>query len=130
MVAAAVTVNVTGTVTEVAPGALRVTTPLWVPAVREPVVTLIVTTPFPVPEVGECDIHTALLLTDQLRAPPPVLLMFKVRGAGLPPPCWAVKDRLVGLTPMAGGTGAAVMVNATGIATVAVPGALRVMDPL
>jgi hypothetical protein len=31
---------------------------------------------------------------------------------------------------MAGGTGAAVMVNATGIVTDAVPVALRVMEPL
>ena len=52
-------------------------------------VTLIVTMPFPVPEVGECDIQVWLLLTDQLRVPPPVLLMVKDLGAGLLPPCWA-----------------------------------------
>ena len=48
----------------------------------------------------------------------------------MPPPCWAVKDRLVGLIPRAGGTGAAVTVNVTGIVTDAVPVALRVMVPL
>ncbi len=41
--------------------------------------------------------------------PPPVLLMLRVCEAGLTPPWVAVKDRLVGLAPMAGpteGTGA------------------------
>ena len=33
------------------------------------------------------------------------------------PPCWAVKDRLVGLAPMAGGTGAAVTVKVMGTVT-------------
>jgi hypothetical protein len=28
--------------------------------------------------------------------------MVKVRAVGLPPPCWAVKDRPVGLAPIAG----------------------------
>ena len=92
--------------------------------------TLIVTAPFPVPEVGECDNQVALLLTDQLRVPPPVLLTLKLWAAGLHPPCWAVKDKLVGLIPMAGGIAAAVTVNATGIVTDAVPVALRVMVPL
>ena len=96
----------------------------------DPVVTLIVTMPFPVPEVGECDNQLALLLTDQVRVPPPVLLMLSVWAAGLPPPCWAAKDRLVGLIPKAGDTGAAVMVKVTGIVTDAVPVALRVMVPL
>ena len=38
----------------------------------------------------------------QLKVPPPALLMVKVCAVGLPPPCWAVKDRLVGLVPIAG----------------------------
>ena len=42
-------------------------------------------------------------------------------AAGLLPPCWAVKDRLVGLTPMAGGTGAAATVKETGIVTGVTP---------
>ena len=49
---AAVTVNVTGTVTGVAPVALRVMVALYVPAVRVPVVTLAVIVPLLVPEVG------------------------------------------------------------------------------
>ncbi len=49
---------------------------------------------------------------------------------GLPPPCWAVKDRLVGLAPIAGGTGAAVTVNVTGTVTVVAPVAESVIRPL
>ena len=43
-----------------------------------------------------------LSLALQLNVPPPVLLMFKVCVEGLLPPCWAVKERLVGLVPIAG----------------------------
>jgi hypothetical protein len=49
--------------------------------------------------------HAALSLALQLKVPPPVLLMLTVWDAGLLPPCWAVKDKLVGLAPIAGGTG-------------------------
>jgi hypothetical protein len=38
----------------------------------------------------------------QLSVPPPALLILKVCAVGSPPPCWAVKDRLVGLAPIAG----------------------------
>jgi len=50
---AAVTVKETGTVTGVAVDSLgqNVTRPLWVPTVREPVMTLMVTVPVPVPGV-------------------------------------------------------------------------------
>ena len=67
-------------------------------------VTLSVTAPFPVPEAGLRVIQVALSLALQLNAPPPWLLMLKVWVAGLAPPCVAVKERLVGLAPMAGGT--------------------------
>ena len=67
-----------------------------------PVVTLAVTVPVPVPEAGLRDNHAALSLADQLKVPPPVLLMVKVWAAGLPPPCWAVKYRVIGLTPITG----------------------------
>ena len=67
-----------------------------------PVATLAVTAPVPVPEAGLRDNHAALSLALQLKVPPPVLLMVTVCAAGLPPPCWAVKDRLVGLAPIAG----------------------------
>ena len=43
-----------------------------------------------------------LSLALQLNVPPPVLLMFKVCVEGLLLPCWAVKERLVGLVPIAG----------------------------
>ena len=43
-----------------------------------------------------------LPLALQLKVPPPVLLIVKVCTVGLPLPCWAVKDRLVGLVPIEG----------------------------
>ena len=77
-----------------------------------PVATVAVTAPLPVPEAGLRDNQATLSLADQLRVPPPALLMVRAWVAGLAPAC-AVKDILVGLIPMAGGTGVAVMVNAT-----------------
>ena len=58
--------------------------------------------PVPVPEAGLSDSQVVLSLALQLKVPPPVLLMVKVWAVGLPPPCWAVKDRLVGIVPIAG----------------------------
>ena len=85
---AAVTVNDTGMVTEVAPGALNVTEPaVCGPAVSVPVVTLTVTVPLPVPEAGLTVNHEALSLAVQVRVPPPVLLRLTVWTAGLAPPC-------------------------------------------
>ena len=69
---------------------------------KVPVVTLTVTVPVPVPEAGLSDNQVALSFALQLKGPPPALLMVKVCAVGLPPPCWAVKDRLVGLVPIAG----------------------------
>ena len=94
-----------------------------------PVATLAVTVPLPVPEAGLSDNHVALSLVLQLKVPPPVLLMVKVWVAGLAP-AGAVKDRLVGLAPMAGGTGAAVTINDTGTVTGVAPVAVRVTVPL
>ncbi len=91
-------------------------------------VTVIV--PFPVPEVCESVNQGALSLAVQVRVPPPVLLMFSVWAAGLPPPCCAVKDRVVGLAPMLGGTGAAITVKVTGTEVLLAPGALMVIVPL
>ena len=65
-------------------------------------VRLTVTAPFPVPAAGETASQVVLGLALQLKVPPPVLLIFRVWAMGLPPPCWAVKDRLVGLAPIAG----------------------------
>ena len=58
--------------------------------------------PAPVPEAGLSDNQVVLSLALQLKVPPPVLLILSVWAVGLPPPCWAVKDRLVGLVPIAG----------------------------
>ena len=84
---AAVTVNVTGTVLLVAPGAVCVIIPLWVPAGSVPVATVRVTVAlFPVPDAGESVNHGALVtLADQVRVPPPVLLRLRVWVAGLLP---------------------------------------------
>jgi hypothetical protein len=71
-----------------------------------PVVAVSVTAPFPVPEAGLSVSQAALSLADQLSVPPPVLLMRTVWVAGLAPAWVAAKERLVGLAPMAGGTGA------------------------
>ena len=81
----------------------------------------------PVPPVVERVNQVWLSVIDHVRVPPPVLLMLSVCGAGLLPPCVAVKAKLVGLAPMAGGTGAAVTVKETGTVTVVAPGALRVI---
>jgi hypothetical protein len=70
--------------------------------VKVPVVTLTVTVPVPVPEAGLSDNQVVLSFALQLKVPPPALLMVKVCAVGLPPPCWAVKDRLIGLAPIAG----------------------------
>ena len=63
---------------------------------------LTVTVPAPVPEAGLSDSHAMLSLALQLKVPFPALLMLRVWAAGLLPPCCAVKDRLVGLVPIAG----------------------------
>ena len=67
---------------------------------------LTATEPLPVPEAGDTVNQVALSLALQLNVPPPVLLMLRVWAAGLLPPCCAVKEKLVGLAPIAGGTGA------------------------
>ena len=81
-----VTVNVTGRETGVALGALTVTRAVYVPAVSEPVVTVAVVDPLPVPEVEERFSQAALSLTVQA----PFALMVMVWAAGLAAPCVAV----------------------------------------
>jgi len=56
-----------------------------------------------VPETGLRVSQAALSLALHVKVPPPVLLILRVWTVGLLPPCWAVKERLVGLTPMTGG---------------------------
>ena len=96
-----------------------------------PVAAVRVTVPLPLPVAVESVNHAALSLADHVRVPPPVLLTLSVCAAGLLPPCCAVKEKLAGLAPMAGGTGAAVMVKATGTVTGVTPvPPLRVTVPL
>ncbi len=59
--------------------------------------------PLPLPEVGESVNQVALSLAVQVSVPPPVLLIARACAVGLPPPCCAVNETLVGLAPMAGG---------------------------
>jgi hypothetical protein len=94
---------------------------------KVPVAAVSVTAPLPVPEAGLSVNQAALSLAVQLKVPPPVLLMLTVWDAGLAPPWVAVKERLVGLAPMAGGMGAAETVKVTGTETVVAPVALRVI---
>jgi hypothetical protein len=58
--------------------------PLYVPTVEFPT-AVTVTTLLPVPEIRFSVNQGALSLADQVNVPPPVLLMFKVWGAGLAP---------------------------------------------
>jgi hypothetical protein len=88
-----------------------------------------VTTLLPVPETRFSVNQGALSLADQVNVPPPVLLMLKVWVAGVALGA-ALKEKLVGLTPMAGGTGAVAIVNVTGTVTDGAPVAETVTVPL
>ena len=103
-VAGTLTVSATATVFEEAPAACTVRMPLYVPAMSPAIFTLVVNVLLPLPDTGLTASHEASSLTVQLKAPPPVLLMLRVCAVGLPPSCWAIKDRLVGLVPIAGFT--------------------------
>jgi hypothetical protein len=61
-----------------------------------------VTEPVPVPVPGLRVNHAAFSLALQFNVPPPVLWIERVCAAGLVPPWMAVKERAVGLAPMAG----------------------------
>lgn len=54
------------------------------------------------PDTGLTDNQLVLALALQVKVPPPVLLMATVCAKRLLLPCWAVKDRLVGLAPITG----------------------------
>ena len=71
---------------------------------RVAAVTVSVTGPFLLSEAGDNINQPALSLALQLKVPLPVLLMLRVWAMGSSPPCWAVKDRLAGLVPIAGMT--------------------------
>ena len=96
-----------------------------------PVVACKVTVPLPVPVPALRANQPVVSLALQFKVPPPVLLILSVCAAGLLPPWIAVNARLVGLAPMAGGTGAAVTVKETGIAMGVTPvPPLRVTVPV
>ncbi|TKB72039.1 MAG: hypothetical protein E8D46_14990 [Nitrospira sp.] len=68
-------VSVTGTVIGAAPEALKVMAPLWLPAVKPPMFTVMVMDPFPVPEAGATVNQVTLSLALQPSEPPPTLLI-------------------------------------------------------
>src|SRR5260370_855205 len=78
--------------------------PVYVPALRPLIFTTAVMVPLLVPDVAPLKLRNgpAVTAADQFNVPPPVLLTATVRLAGLPPPCVAVKDNEVGLSPMSG----------------------------
>jgi hypothetical protein len=67
--------------------------------------TFNVTFPAPVPDAALDVSHAAFSEIIQLRVPAPVFKIVRFCALGLLPPCWAVKDKLVGLAPIAGLTG-------------------------
>lgn len=68
-----------------------------------------------VPDAGLKVNHAALSATDQVKVLPPLLVTFTVIAVGFPAPCTALKDKLVGFSPM-DGLGAVLTVNVTGTA--------------
>jgi hypothetical protein len=126
-IGAAATVKVTGTEVLLAPGALMVIVPLYVPTANEPVDALTLIAPLLIPEAGESVNQAALSLAVQVRVPPPVLLMFSVWAAGVPSPRWTVKERPVGLALIAGGTGAGATVRLTEMVRAGLPTAFTVI---
>jgi hypothetical protein len=123
-------VSVTGIDLGVAPVAATVIKPLKVPAVRLAVFTVAVTMPLPEPVAGLSVSQEALSLAFHVSVPPPVLLIPIDWAPGLLPPCVALNERLVGLAPMDGGTGAADTVKETGIVLGVVPVAATVIVAL
>lgn len=89
--------------------------------------TVAVSEPLPVPEVGEMPSQEAFSLADQVRNPPPVLEMLRVCELGLLSPCTAVNERLAGLVLIIGGAGTASTVRLTGMVTAIASAALRVI---
>ena len=82
------------------------------------------------PDVGLILNQAALSDADQVKVPPPVLLIVRDWEAGFEPPCAAVKDKLVGPAPITGGTGAAATVKVTGTETGVAPVAVIEIMPV
>src|SRR5689334_14356305 len=96
--------SVTGTVTGelVAPEAVMVMTPLYVPVAMPAVLAETVDAAGAVPPVGLRESQGALLPADQVSVPLPVLVMLSVWLGGLASPAVPLKVRLEGLAPMVG----------------------------
>jgi hypothetical protein len=66
------------------------------------VLTDTIIVPLPVPDEGLSVSQPMFSLEVHVSVPPPALLTLKVLVDGLPPPCVAVKERLIGLMPRTG----------------------------
>ena len=112
--AAGSTVKVTGTSLgdPVAPVAVTLTLPVYVPAARPLTSADTVRSRGAVPDAGVTDSHGASSEAVKESVPPPLLATLSVLDAGLVPPAVAEKDRLAGVTESAG---AAATVSVTGI---------------
>lgn len=128
----AVSVSVTGTVLVVAPVAARVTVALYVPAANPDRLTEALTVAVLVPDEGLSVNQFALSLAVQVSVPLPVLATVRGWADGFAPPTVPLKDRLLGLKPMAGVEVEAVTVRVTGMYWVELValGAVIVMSPL
>src|SRR3954453_19478257 len=101
------TVSVTVTVLgePVAPGAVKVTSVVYVPTARPVIVGVAVTVPGLVPLSGDTVSQEAFSAAVQLIEPDPVLLTDTGLGAGSVPPTVAVHPSVAGVTDRAGGGG-------------------------
>src|SRR3954452_1184392 len=120
-----VTVSVTGMVfgEPVAPEAVTVTLPLYVPAPRPEMLGVTVSVCGAVPEAGDTVIHVASSEAVNDSVPAPVLDTSIVLAAGSVPPAVAENDRLDGETPSTGCGGSTVSVTATVLGEPLVPAA-------
>jgi hypothetical protein len=84
---------------------------------------------FPLPSIELSEIQLALVRALHRRVPPPVFVMVILWRDGFAPPCVAVKEKLVGLTPIIG-TALGETVNVTGIVTEDAPVALIRIVPV
>jgi hypothetical protein len=130
------TLSVTATVCGVlvAPGAVTVIVPLYVPAAKPEMFTAAATVLGAVPEVGETlsqlppEVVEAAAV--QVIVPPPVLEISTFWFAGLDPPAVAVKVSEAGVNAMVGGGAATFNVTAMVCGEFVAPAAVMVMVPL
>lgn len=68
----------------------------------EPAVAVNVIVPVSLPDAGLRANHAAVAAAFQLNVPLPMFVTVRVCVVGLLSPCWALKERLLELTPIAG----------------------------